>query len=159
MSWTKRQFITASFEELGLASYIFDLGAEQLQSALRKLDMMMATWNAKGIRLGYPISSSPTSGDLDEDTTVPDSSNEAIILGLAIRLAPSFGKVVSQDTKQSFYLAYQGLLSQYAKPIEMQITGLPSGAGNKSCSLNYDTFLDEPQETLDVGDDATLDFY
>jgi hypothetical protein len=54
MGYTKRQFISAAFEEIGLASYVFDLQPEQLQSALRRLDAMMADWNAKGIRLGYP---------------------------------------------------------------------------------------------------------
>ena len=54
MGYKKRQFISAAFEEIGLASYVFDLQPEQLQSALRRLDAMMADWNAKGIRLGYP---------------------------------------------------------------------------------------------------------
>mgnify|MGYP003525752305 CR=1 FL=1 len=55
MGWTKRQFVTQAFEEIGLAAYVFDLTPEQLQSALRRLDSMMASWNAKGIRLGYQI--------------------------------------------------------------------------------------------------------
>ena len=40
MGWTKRQFVTQAFEEIGLASYVFDLTPEQLQSALRRLDAM-----------------------------------------------------------------------------------------------------------------------
>ena len=28
MSWTKRQFISAAFEEIGLANYIFDIETE-----------------------------------------------------------------------------------------------------------------------------------
>ena len=51
MGWTKRQYIEQAFEEVGLAAYVFDLTPEQLQSALRKLDAMMAEWNAKGLRL------------------------------------------------------------------------------------------------------------
>ena len=57
MSWTKRQFINAALEEIGLASYVFDIQPEELESALRRLDAMMADWNAKGIRIGYPLSS------------------------------------------------------------------------------------------------------
>ena len=33
MSWTKRQYIVDAFEEIGLASYVYDLQPEQLQSA------------------------------------------------------------------------------------------------------------------------------
>jgi len=74
MGYSKRQFVTAAFEEIGLASYVFDLNPEQMESALRRLDAMMADWNAKGIRLGYPLPSSPQNSDLDEQTNVPDSA-------------------------------------------------------------------------------------
>ena len=99
MGYKKRQFISAAFEEIGLASYVFDLQPEQLDSALRRLDAMIADWNAKGIRLGYPLPSSPQDSDLDEETNVPDSAYEAIICSLAIRLAPSYGKQVMAETK------------------------------------------------------------
>ena len=55
MGWTKRQFIEQAFEEIGLAAYVFDLTPEQLQSALRRLDAMMAGWNTNGIRIGWPM--------------------------------------------------------------------------------------------------------
>jgi hypothetical protein len=42
MGYKKRQFISAAFEEIGLASYVFDLQPEQLESALRRLDAMIA---------------------------------------------------------------------------------------------------------------------
>ena len=38
MGWTKRQFVTQAFEEIGLAAYVFDLQPQQLDSALRKLN-------------------------------------------------------------------------------------------------------------------------
>ena len=47
MGYTKRQFVTAALEEIGLASYVFDLQPEQLQSALRRLDAMISEWNGK----------------------------------------------------------------------------------------------------------------
>ncbi|CAB4168923.1 Tail accessory factor GP4 [uncultured Caudovirales phage] len=132
MSWTKREFIRQAFEEIGLASYDFDLSPEQWQSALRRLDSMMALWNAKGIRLSYPLPSSYNDSDLDEETQVPDSALDAIISGLAIRLSPSFGKIVSPETKALFKNAYDTLLIKAAQPIEMQMPGnLPMGAGNK----------------------------
>ena len=44
--WTKREFITQAFEEIGLAAYVFDLTPEQLNSALRRLDAMVGGWAA-----------------------------------------------------------------------------------------------------------------
>jgi hypothetical protein len=67
VSYTKRQFITAAFEEIGLASYVFDLQPQDLQTALRRLDAMMAEWNGKGLRLAYPIPLSPEDSDLDTE--------------------------------------------------------------------------------------------
>ena len=32
MAWTKRQIVTQAFEEIGLASYVFDLEPEQLRA-------------------------------------------------------------------------------------------------------------------------------
>ena len=55
MAYTKRDIVNQAFGEIGMADYVFDLQPQQLDSALRQLDMMMATWNGKGIRIGYPI--------------------------------------------------------------------------------------------------------
>ena len=41
MGYSKRQFVAAAFEEIGLASYAFDLQPQQFESALRRLDAMM----------------------------------------------------------------------------------------------------------------------
>ncbi len=79
MSYTKSQFVNDAFDEIGLAGYAFDLPPEQLQSAVRKLDRMMATWYNLNINIGYPMTSSPENADLDTETNVPDSANDAIV--------------------------------------------------------------------------------
>lgn len=158
MSWTKRQFVNQAFEEIGLASYVFDLQPEQLQSALRRMDAMMAAWNAKGIRVGYPIPTSPENSDLDDETGVPDAANEAIYTNLAIRIAPSFGKAVSQEAKVSARAAYDVLLMRAAVPPEMQLPGsLPAGAGNKPWRYD-DEYIKDPSDPLMAGADSVLDF-
>jgi len=159
MGWTKRQFVTQAFEEIGLAAYVFDLTPEQLESALRRLDSMMASWNAKGIRLGYPIPASPDGSDLDQETNVPDSSNEAIYTNLGIRLAPGFGKTVSPDTKAMAKMAYDTLLSRAAMPPEQQLPGtMPSGAGNKPWRTYDNPFLNKPVDPLLAGEDGPIEF-
>ncbi|MGA1189442.1 MAG: packaged DNA stabilization gp4 family protein [Pseudomonadales bacterium] len=158
MGWTKRQFIDAAFDEIGMATYTFDLSASQLQSALRRLDTMMAEWNAKGLRLNYPLPNNPGATNIDEDTFVPDSANEAIITNLAIRLAPGFGKQPMPDTKSTARMGYNTLLSRAAKPIEQQLPDtMPSGAGNKPWW--YDNpFMQRPVDPVTVGGDGVLEY-
>lgn len=159
MGWTKRQFIEQAFDEIGLASYVFDLGPEQMQSALRRLDMMMAAWNALGLRLAYPLPSNPQDSDLDEETNVPDSANQAIYANLAIKLAPSYGKQVMSETKVSAKEAYNTLLSRAAMPMEQQMPGtMPSGAGNKSWRNYDDPFLQRPVDPVLAGQDGPIDY-
>lgn len=157
MGWTKRQFVTAAFEEIGLAAYVFDLLPEQLESAMRRMDAMMATWNGKGIRVGYPLPSSPQDSTLDQETNVPDSANEAVITNTAVRIAPSYGKTVSPDTKSIARQAYEVLLSRAAMPQEVQFPStLPRGAGNRT--IDIDPYMPEPVDRLLAGQDGPIQF-
>jgi len=159
MAYTKRDIVEQAFEEIGLASYVFDLQPQQLDSALRRLDSMMATWNAKGIRLGYPLPSSPADSDLDQEIGVPDSAIEAMYLNLAIRISAGFGKTVSPDTRSSAKRAYNEVVANSALPVEMQLGNetIPAGAGNKGWRYYNNPFLREPQDPLTVGSDGILD--
>ena len=157
MSWTKRQIIQQAFDEIGLAPYVFDLTADQLDSALRRLDSLIAMWDSKGIRLGYPLPSSPQNSDIDAQTNMPDKAIEAAFLQLAIRLAPSYGKNVSQDTKAAAKQSYDALLVTFCTPVEMQIpAGYPKGAGYKPYAID-DQFTSREQP-ITVGSDSILDF-
>lgn len=158
MGYTKREIIDQAFEEIGLASYTFDLQPEQLESALRRLDGMMAVWNGKGIRLGYPLPSSPSESDLADDVNVPDRAIEAMVTNLAIRLAPSLGKSLSPDTKLVARQSYAQLVSKSSSPIEMQIdaSSVPAGAGGKRGSDGRSPFLPEPTDRLQAGSDSLL---
>ena len=160
MSYTKRQFVTAAFEEIGLAGYAFDLTDNEILSACKRMDAMLAEWNARGVRISYPLPSSPESTNLDSETNVPDAANEAIITNLAVRIAPSFGKAVSPDTKMIAKNAYNTLLQLSAVwPVEKQFpSGMPAGAGNKPWRYD-DPFLQDPVDPLEVGGDGVLDFY
>ena len=159
MAYTKRDIINQAFAEIGMADYVFDLQPQQLDNALRQLDMMMATWNGKGIRIGYPLPSSPGDSDLDEVTGVTDMALEAMYLGLAIRISSGYGKTVSPETKAVAKFAYNQLLGKSALPIEMQIGNqtVPSGAGNKGWRYYNNPYLRQPTDPLTVGSDSILD--
>ena len=155
MSYTKRQLVEAAMAEIGLASYAFDLMPEQRELALRRLDSMMAEWNTRGLRLGYPIPDNPADSDIDVDSNLPDAAWEAVITNLAIRMAPSYGKRVNVATATTARHALNTILARAALPAEMKLPAMPSGAGNKTID---DPFLPEPSSDLIAGLDATLDF-
>jgi hypothetical protein len=159
MGYSKRQFVAAAFEEIGLASYAFDLQPQQFESALRRLDAMMASWNALGIRLGYPLPSSPQFSDIDAESEVPDSANEAIITNLAVKIAPGYGKQVMPDTKATAKETYNTLLSRAAAPLEQQLPGtMPSGAGNKPWRVYDNPFLSQPVDPVTAGPDGPIEY-
>ena len=141
MSYTKKEFITSAFEEIGLADYEYDLQPEEYQSALRKLDSMIASWNSLGVTLGYPLPAKPSDSNLNQDTTVPDSANEAIVTNLAMRLAPLFGKQVSTDTKVIAKSTFENLTRIASVPQEMDYNTTIAGAGYKGVTQNNNIFL------------------
>lgn len=158
MGYTKRQFIEGAFEEIGMANYVFDLQPEQLQSALRRLDVMMAEWNAQGIRLRYPIPSSPQDSDLDQQSDTPDSAWEAIITNLAIRIAPGYGKAVSPDTKVTAKLGLNTLMQRAAFPLEQQLPDtMPIGQGNKPWRWD-NPYVNTPADPVDTGPEGPLEW-
>jgi len=159
MAYSKRQFVTAAFEEIGLASFVYDLTDAELLSACKRLDTMMADWNARGIRISYPIPSTPETTNIDEETNVPDAANEAIILNLAVKIAPGYGKQVSPDTKVGAKYALNTLMGWIAanNMIEKQLPStLPAGAGNKTWRYG-DPFIADPSNPLQTGADGVLD--
>ena len=154
MGWTKKEYIVQAFEEIGLAAYVYDLTPEQLQSALRRLDSMMAGWNTNGICIGWALPSKPDLGDIDTQTNAPDIANEAIYLNLAVRLASGFGKTASPELKQLADSSYSNLLNQTIEPPpERQLPNTtPRGAGNKPWRNLTNPFVPKPQDDLDAGE-------
>ena len=160
MSWTKRQYITEAFTELGLADYVFDLTPAELQSALRRLDAMMASWEGRGIRIGYPMEGTPGASDIDAETSVPEVASTAIITNLAKQLAPSFGKQVAQETMMTARKSLATLSNTTTSIPEMQFPStLPRGAGQKPWRGGYSNpFFPRPSSPLLAGPDGEIDF-
>jgi hypothetical protein len=157
MGYSRRQFIESAFEELGLAEYTFDMQPEQYQGAARRLDAMLMTWNGRGLRLGPNISATAAGADLATDMGIPDIANEAIILNLAIALAPSYGKTPSPDTKAGARMALNTVFARFAKPIPQRFPhDLPLGAGNKPWRYGNPFVLPEAEPLL-ANDDSVLE--
>ena len=157
MSYTIRQFVESALEELGLAAYVFDAQPDQLLSAAKRLNSMLAEWNAKGIRLGATLYGNPNDIDLDADSNVPDNANEAIITNLALRVAPMYGKSPMPGTALNAKRAYDAMLLAFSQPVEMQLGEMPSGAGNKPWRWD-DPYTPPAQPILTDGSDSPLEF-
>lgn len=155
MSYTKRQLVIGALTEIGLSAYSFDLSTDQIEMALQRLDSMVAAWGARGIRLGFPLPGSPEDSDANTETAMPDWAWEAVISNLAVRIAPSYGKQTSPDTKATARETYNTLLARFAVPPEIQRDTLPSGAGHKNVDA---PFIEPDTDALIVGPDAGLDF-
>ena len=149
MGHSKRHYITEAYAEIGKAEYAFDLDPEALQSALRRLDSMLAEWDGRGIRIGYAGGNGL--GDIDADTLIPAWADEAIVLNLAVRLAPGFGKTVSPDTKTQAGISLRTVMSKTAQSRQRSLTGY-GGAGNSGQALR------PTDATITVGNDDELEF-
>ena len=158
MGYSKRQFVEAAFGEIGLAAYVFDASPQQLEAALKRLDALMADWNGRGIRLSYPLHGDPEFSDIDAESNVPDYANEAIILNLALRLAPSYGKQVMPDTKINAKNAYNTMMARTALPMEQQLPeSMPLGAGNKPWRVSYNEYVRPPIDHVLTGGEGKLE--
>jgi hypothetical protein len=159
VSWTKQQIVEEAFGELALHGFVVDLDPDTLQSGLRRLDTMMAMWDGKGIRLGYPLPSSPDDSNLDDDSNLPDMAVEPVYLNLAVRLSAGYGKQVSPTTSATAKEGYDMLMARAAMPPEVNFPrSMPAGAGNLPWRRNYNPFLIPPDEPINAGPDGGIDF-
>ena len=158
--WTKRQIIREAHTELALGAD-FDISAEEDVSALRRMDAMLALWEAKGVRIGYAFPSDPTKSDPDSPSGVPDSAVETIALNLAIRLAPSFGKTVRPETTKAARDGYDLLLWSAAQPQTQQMPNtMPVGAGNRGYGTGnvFPRYFQDPDTSnLQIAEGGGLD--
>lgn len=157
MASTKRQIVEQAFEELALASYAFDLSPEELQAALQRLDALMATWSAQGMRLPYAFG-----GELDTDSGLPAVANEAVYLALAQRIAAGKGKMLPVSLNIAARDAKSALLTLLAhqQMVEQQMPdGMPRGAGQKTWRGTQRPFFNAPDtKPLQTADDGGLNF-
>lgn len=144
-------------DEIGLGQSTYDVQAADLESNLRRLDSMMAEWNAKGIMLGFPIPHDPSQSSLSQLSNIPAGANEAVICNLALRISPAFGKVVLRETKVNAKTAYLSMLNLVAitEPTEKSLPGgMPKGQGNRRrTQTQYDRFTRNPiDQDIDPSD-------
>ena len=159
MGWSKRQLITEAYTELGMADYVYDLTPAELQTALRRMDAMMASWEVDGIRCAYPRAGTPSASDIDAVTSVPDAAVSAIVTNLAMQLAPGYGKSVAAETMVTAKKSKATLRNFLSRIPEMQFpSSLPRGAGQKPWRGYGDPFMPRPTSPVLAGQDGEIEF-
>lgn len=158
MGWTKRNIVEEAFAELALAGYVFDLTPEELQTALRRLDLLMATWGEKGINVGYRQGLSPNGTDLDDESGLPLYAVQPAVMNLAVSLAAAFGKVPLPTTREAARDGMSVVMRRAAFPVEQQLPGtMPRGAGNKPWRTTDRPFMPAPDTApLQIAGDGGL---
>lgn len=100
--------------------------AEDMQDAIRALNLMMNTMEAEGISVGWSPVSNP-----DDDMPVPAETEEALTYVLAMRLRPKYGVALDPDLFQSAQDGLGNLRAQVASADYSRISypDLPVGQG------------------------------
>jgi hypothetical protein len=132
MAWTKQQLVEEAYGELALAGHVFDLDADMLEAALKRLDTMMAEWAERGIDVGYLLPSTPEDSNIGDDSGLPYSAGATVWANLAVRLAAGHGKTVTAETRATANSGYGRLLGTAVAPAPGQPSSIAGfGAGNK----------------------------
>ncbi len=160
MGWSKRQLVEKAYEKIGLASFVYDLSAEQLQSGMAEMDAMIGLWYVEGIRLGNRMSLTPQGGNLDDDSLISPMYSKVVYENLALSLAQNIGREISATLLSSARKGYLTLLARFSQPPIKQLPGtVPAGQGNQRWwGDRYRTFIIAPDDTIADGDDSELEF-
>lgn len=125
---TGTDLIEGALQEIGVISVAVPSSPEQITDGLRKLNSMVNLWLSWGIMMKWvPIT--VAGENLDE----PIDATTAIIYNLAIKLAPTYSKPVSQDLKNNARIELEMVKSLYQDisiPDKVVSSTLPLGAGN-----------------------------
>ena len=158
MGYTKRDFVLAALTEIGIASSSFQIMPDELTSAVNRLDAMMAEWDASGIHLGYPLAT-PTTTDVNAETSVYPYAVEAVTLNLAVRLAPQYGREVMPSTMASAKAAKSTVIMRMTAPPNMSMpVTMPLGNGAKPWLNTGNPFVAEEDEEITVAREGDLTF-
>jgi hypothetical protein len=131
--YSKLDLVNSALNEIGFADYVYDIDPAQLNRVLLQMDAMMMGWKSQGINVGYYQTYTPGLSDINSDSGLPSTAIEACYLGLAKRIAPSFGKTLSPETKTNFSEAWRAMLSNLALDVVYKRpANVLAGAGNKS---------------------------
>jgi len=126
--------IDNALREINVISEVGTASAEQGKFALGKLNQMMSLWKeTKSVDVGYfPLA------DTTETAALPDWSELAVTLGLAVACASKYGASVSPELVAVAESAFSGVQTRCIldKKKGVDLSYLPVGAGNLGRGAN-----------------------
>lgn len=137
-----REVVEDAAEEIGAKTAEIPLESDELQSGIRRCNDMLTEWDDIGIIVGYnPVLNG------DDELEVDRNAVAAIKYNLAIRLAPSFRKVVSAALSgiASSTLDRLEASGAFIGEVEYPDT-LPMGSGNECPGLDVDRRFFNPNK-------------
>lgn len=158
MGWTKLQVVSKAFGVSGLAQD--NMAVEDLLEGLSSLDAMVASWETRGIRLGYLTSPTPQESDLAQDSGLPNWAVRAVYLNLGIELAATNGRDLQPEIHALAAQALDGVRIKCCKPGGMKLgPGIPSGGGNRQWRFpGTGDFIVEDDDEIAIDSDSELEF-
>ncbi len=126
---TKNDIVLSAYEELVISGITSKPSPEEVKLAVKRLDMMVLSWQNLGLCLSYIRSDGFNDVNPNQDSGLNDVNAHAVTLNLAKTLAPAFGKPLNPDTRAEARKAYLGLFSSEMTYKETD-TYLPTGSGH-----------------------------
>ena len=131
---TMLEVVQDAMEEIGVKTAEVALTNDELQSGIRRCNDMLTEWDDLGIIVGYnPVLNGSDTLEVDRNAI------GAIKFKLAIRLAPSFQKVVPPSLAESASESFGRLEASSANIGDVAYPDtLPIGSGNQCPNTNTD---------------------
>lgn len=131
---TKKELINLAFEEIGIASYNFDIQPEQYISALKRLDSLISVWQSKGLETNYLLSDPISGTSLEDEAILSDLAIKPAYSNLALDLCPMFGKNPSAINLKNASQSYKALIADNVSINEVKKDRYVLGSGYKPVS-------------------------
>jgi hypothetical protein len=125
---TKRQLIGCALDEIGLGPNAYAPTAQDYQTALFRLNSLMAHYAGSEAAAGWPLGD-----DLDAETGLPFDYQRGVVCALAVDMAPSVGRAPSPQTLTAAQQGRNLMLRKTVTPPLKRIdtTAVPAGQGHK----------------------------
>ncbi len=123
---TARQIVNGAAEEVGIKRAEITLESADAQVIFDRMNDLLVEWADTGLTPAFTIVA-----DLDDDVNIDSNAKGAVQYALAIRIAPTFQKVISPDLRILARETLEALERSVVHIGEVALPDtLPTGSGN-----------------------------
>jgi hypothetical protein len=157
MATTKSDIVASALNKLAVTGFDYEIDPEELKAGVVALEYMMADWDARGIKIGYAFAADPETANISDPVGIPDIAYRAVTYHLAIDLADTYGKAVTQSVNAGASSAMTSLLSaiQFLPTVQYP-NRMPRGSGNSLRNNRWMRYYRQT-DTLDADNAGPID--